>query len=82
MRAMWPTALPGEPQITSNIKNTITGPKALIGKKFHSDDVQAEIPLVAYALMDVAGDVGIPVSVPQSTYEDNHTSCVCAVQQL
>ena len=48
-------------QITSNLKNTITGPKAIIGKKFHSEDVQAEIPLVAYTMKDVAGDVGIPV---------------------
>jgi len=47
--------------ITSNIKNTITGPKALLGKKFHSDDIQAEIPLVAYAIADQAGSVGIPV---------------------
>eukprot|EP00324_Dicrateria_rotunda_P004601 CAMPEP_0206162974 /NCGR_PEP_ID=MMETSP1474-20131121/11129_1 /ASSEMBLY_ACC=CAM_ASM_001110 /TAXON_ID=97495 /ORGANISM="Imantonia sp., Strain RCC918" /LENGTH=537 /DNA_ID=CAMNT_0053565377 /DNA_START=13 /DNA_END=1622 /DNA_ORIENTATION=- len=47
--------------ITSNLKNTITGPKAVIGKKFHSEDVQSEIPLVAYSLVDVAGNVGIPV---------------------
>jgi len=47
--------------ITSNLKNTITGPKAIVGKKFHSDDVQAEIPLVAYSMKDVAGEVGIPV---------------------
>lgn len=49
-------------QITSNLKNTITGPKAIIGKKFHSDDVQNEIPLVAYNVTDVAGDVGVQVS--------------------
>ena len=48
-------------QITSNLKNTITGPKAIIGKKFHSEDIQAEIPLVAYEMIDSAGDVGIPV---------------------
>jgi heat shock 70kDa protein 4 len=48
-------------QITSNLKNTITGPKAIIGKKFHSDDVQKEIPLVAYSMIDVAGEVGVPV---------------------
>ena len=30
-------------QITSNMKNTVTGLKAIIGKKFHSEDVQIEM---------------------------------------
>jgi heat shock protein 4 len=41
--------------------NTITGLKALIGKKFHSDPIQSEIPKVAYRMIDVAGNVGLPV---------------------
>jgi heat shock protein 4 len=41
--------------------NTITGLKALIGKKFHSDSIQSEIPKVAYRIIDVAGNVGLPV---------------------
>jgi len=28
--------------------NTVTGIKALIGKKFHSEEIQSEIPKVAY----------------------------------
>lgn len=48
-------------QITSNLKNTVTGVKAIIGKKFHSEEIQNEIPLVAYDMIDCAGDVGIPV---------------------
>jgi len=47
--------------ITSNMTNTITGLKALIGKKFHSDPIQSEIPKVAYRMIDVAGNVGLPV---------------------
>ena len=47
--------------ITSNLKNTITGVKAIMGKKFHSDDIQQEIGLVGYNMVDVAGKVGIPV---------------------
>jgi heat shock protein 4 len=47
--------------ITSNLKNTITGIKALIGKKFHSEDIQAEIPLVGYTITGKAGDIGLPV---------------------
>jgi len=47
--------------ITSNLKNTVTGVKAVLGKKFHSEDVQKEIDLVGYKMVDVAGKVGIPV---------------------
>jgi len=47
--------------ITSNMKNTITGIKAILGKKFHSEEIQNELPRVAYKLVDVAGSVGIPV---------------------
>ena len=48
--------------ITSNLKNTITGPKAIIGKKFHSDDIQQEMDWVAYKMVDSAGKVAIPVN--------------------
>lgn len=39
----------------------MTGVKAVLGKKFHSEDVQKEIDLVGYKMVDVAGKVGIPV---------------------
>ena len=48
--------------ITSNLKNTITGMKAIMGKKFHSDPIQQEFQWVGYTMVDVAGKVGIPVS--------------------
>jgi heat shock protein 4 len=48
--------------ITSNLKNTITGMKAIMGKKFHSDDIQLEMDLVGYRMVDVAGKVGLPVN--------------------
>ena len=48
--------------ITSNLKNTVTGIKAIMGKKYHSDDIQSEKGLVAYDMVDVAGKVGIPVN--------------------
>lgn len=48
-------------QITSNLKNTVTGMKAIIGKKFHSADVQMEMDLVGFRMVDVAGKVGCPV---------------------
>jgi len=41
--------------------NTVTGLKAIVGKKFHSDEIQSEMPKVAYKMIDVAGNVGIPV---------------------
>jgi len=47
--------------ITSNMTNTVTGLKAIVGKKFHSEEIQSEIPKVAYKMIDVAGNVGIPV---------------------
>jgi len=47
--------------ITSNMKNTITGIKAIIGKKFHSEEIQDELPKIAYTINDVGGSVGIPV---------------------
>ena len=46
--------------ITSNLKNTVTGMKAIIGKKFHSEDIQLEQELVGYRMVDVAGKVGLP----------------------
>lgn len=48
-------------QITSNLKNTVTGIKAIVGKKFHSDEIQTEQGLVAFNMVDTAGNVGIPV---------------------
>ena len=49
--------------ITSNLTNTITGVKAVIGKKYHSEDVQKELNLVGYKMIEVgSGNVGIPVS--------------------
>jgi len=54
--------------ITSNLKNTITGMKAIIGKKFHSECVQKEMDLVGYRMVDVAGKVGLPVM-----YNDEET---------
>ena len=47
--------------INSNIKNTVTGLKQIIGKKFHSEEIQNEMKKVAYNMVDVAGSVGIPV---------------------
>lgn len=35
--------------------------KAVVGKKFHSEEVQLEAELVGYKMVDVAGKVGIPV---------------------
>ena len=49
-------------QITSNLKNTITGMKAVMGKKFHSEDIQKEMGLVGYRMTDQAGKVGLPVN--------------------
>lgn len=49
-------------QITSNLKNTITGMKAILGKKFHSEDIQSEMDLVGYRMVDKGGNVGIPVN--------------------
>jgi len=47
--------------ITSNLKNTVTGLKAIIGKKFHSEDITIERELSAYEMVDVAGKVGVKV---------------------
>ena len=54
-------AIDCETQITSNLKNTVTGMKAIIGKRFHSEDIALEQELVGYKMIDVAGKVGIPV---------------------
>ena len=48
-------------QITSNIKNTVTGLKAVIGKKYHSEEIQNEITKVAYKMTESLGNVTIPV---------------------
>jgi len=48
--------------ITSNMKNTVTGLKQLMGKKFHSEEVQLEMKKVAYDIVDVAGGVGVKVN--------------------
>ena len=47
---------------------TITGPKAIIGKKFHSEDIQQEMDWVAYKMVEQAGKVVIPVN-----YNDEET---------
>jgi heat shock protein 4 len=49
--------------ITSNIKNTVTGLKAVIGKKYHSEEIQNEITKVAYNMTESLGNVTIPVSL-------------------
>ena len=49
--------------ITSNIKNTVTGLKAVIGKKYHSEEIQNEITKVAYKMTESLGNVTIPVSL-------------------
>ena len=48
-------------QINSNIKNTVTGLKQIVGKKFHSEEIQSEIPKVAYGMVESLGSVAIPV---------------------
>ena len=48
-------------QITSNIKNTVTGLKQIVGKKFHSEEIQSEIPKAAYKMVESLGNVTIPV---------------------
>ena len=49
-------------QITSNLKNTITGMKAIVGKKFNCEDITTEADLVGFKMQDVAGKVGIPIN--------------------
>ena len=49
--------------ITSNIKNTVTGLKAVLGKKYHSEEIQNEITKVAYNMTESLGNVTIPVSL-------------------
>ena len=41
-----PDAAARRRQITSNLKNTVTGLKGIIGKKFHSEDIEIERKLV------------------------------------
>jgi len=48
--------------ITSNLKNTITGMKAIVGKKFNCEDITTEADLVGFKMQDVAGKVGIPIN--------------------
>ena len=43
------------------MKNTVTGVKALLGKKFHSDEVKRELEHAAYGLVDQCGNVAIQV---------------------
>ena len=48
--------------ITSNMKNTITGIKAIVGKKFHSEEIQSEMGKVAYQIVESgAGGTGVKV---------------------
>ena len=51
-------------QITSNIKNTVTGLKQILGKKYHSEEIQHEISKVAYSVTESLGNVTIPVRPP------------------
>ena len=43
------------------MKNTVTGLKQIIGKKFHSEEIQSEIAKVAYPVVENLGSVTIPV---------------------
>jgi len=48
--------------ITSNMKNTVTGMKAIIGKKFHSEEIQSEMGKVAYNMVESAGATAVSVN--------------------
>ena len=44
------------------MKNTITGIKAIVGKKFHSEEIQSEMGKVAYQIVESgAGGTGVKV---------------------
>jgi hypothetical protein len=42
----------------------VTGLKAVIGKKYHSEEIQNEITKVAYNMTESLGNVTIPVRPP------------------
>ena len=42
----------------------MTGLKAVIGKKYHSEEIQNEITKVAYNMTESLGNVTIPVRPP------------------
>lgn len=54
--------------ITSNIKNTITGIKKVLGKRYQSADVQAELPFALYGIRDVAGEAQVTFSYNDETH--------------
>ena len=62
-------------QITSNIKNTVTGLKAVLGKKYHSEEIQNEITKVAYNMTESLGNVTIPVRPPSRTAAAPQAGC-------
>ena len=46
----------------------MTGLKAVIGKKYHSEEIQNEITKVAYNMTESLGNVTIPVRPPPLPY--------------
>lgn len=46
-------------QITSNIKNTFTALKKIIGKRYASEAIQTELQYATYSIRDVAGDAQV-----------------------
>ena len=67
-------------QITSNIKNTVTGLKAVIGKKYHSEEIQNEITKVAYNMTESLGNVTIPVRPPSRTAPQRLLAAACLLR--
>lgn len=61
--------------ITSNTKNTITSLKKLIGKRFASEAVQAELPFATYNIINVAGEARVQ-------FQYNDEQCTWRVERL
>lgn len=61
--------------ITSNTKNTVTSLKKLIGKRYASEAIQAELPFCTYAIANVGGDARV-----QFSYNDEQ--CTWRVERL
>ena len=69
------------------MKNTITGIKMLMGKRFESSEVQNELGEVAYRMVSHAGKVGLPVREEPSCARpappmpcDSHAQCALCVR--